>query len=62
MNYSENELLRKDGTPSFLSYGEAGKRVLKFQANFSKVSSKCFPQMTGQITFKFDFQVFQPCH
>ena len=37
MNFSENELPRKDCTSSFLTYGEAGKRVLKFQANFSEV-------------------------
>ena len=34
MNFSENELPRKDRTSSFLTYGEAGKRVLNFQANF----------------------------
>ena len=33
MNFSENELPRKDCTSSFLTYGEAGK----LQANFSKV-------------------------
>ena len=38
MNFSENELFRKDCISSFLTYGEAGKRVLKFQANFSEVS------------------------
>ena len=37
MNFSENELPRKDRTSSFLAYGGAGKRVLKFQANFSEV-------------------------
>ena len=37
MNFSENELPRKDRTSSFLTYDEAGKRVLKFQANFSEV-------------------------
>ena len=36
MNFSENELPRKDRTSFFLPFGEAGKRVLKFQANFSK--------------------------
>ena len=37
MNSSVNELPRRDRTSSFLPYGEAGKRELKFQANFSKV-------------------------
>ena len=37
MNFSENELLRKDRKLSFLGHGETGKRVLEFQANFSKV-------------------------
>ena len=37
MNFSENELPRKDRTSSFLTYGEAGKRVLKFLANISEV-------------------------
>ena len=37
MNFSENELPRKDRRSSFLTYGEAGERVLKFQANFSEV-------------------------
>ena len=37
MNFSVNKLPRKDRTSSFLTYGEAGKRVPKFQANFSKV-------------------------
>ena len=55
MNFSENELPRKDRTSSFLTYGEAGKRVLKFQANFSRFS-KYSSQMTGQISFKFDFE------
>ena len=36
MNFSENELPRKDHTSS-LTYGEEGKGVLKFQENFSKV-------------------------
>ena len=35
MNFSNNELLRKRRTSSFLAYGQASKRVLKFQANFS---------------------------
>ena len=37
MKFSENELLRKDHTSSFLVCGKAGKRVLEFQANFSEV-------------------------
>ena len=37
MNSSVNELPRRDRTSSFLPYGEAGKRELKFQANFSEV-------------------------
>ena len=37
MNSSGNERPRKDGTSSFLRYGEAGKRELKFQVNFSDV-------------------------
>ena len=37
MNFSENELLRKDHTSSFLAYGEAEKHVLKFQVTLSKV-------------------------
>ena len=37
MNFSEKSLLRKDGTSSLLACGEAGKCVLKFQANFSEV-------------------------
>ena len=37
MNFSENELPRKDRTSSFLTYSEAGKRMLKLQANISKV-------------------------
>ena len=32
-NFSENELFRKDRTSYFLAYGEAGKRVVEFQAN-----------------------------
>ena len=35
--FPENKLPREDRTSSFLTYGEAGKRVLKFQANFSEV-------------------------
>ena len=37
MIFSKNQLSRKDRTSSFLSYGEAGKFQLKFQANFSEV-------------------------
>ena len=37
MNFIKIELPRKDRTSSFLAYGEAGKRELKFQANFSEV-------------------------
>ena len=37
MNSSVNELPRRDRTSSSLSYGEAGKPELKFQANFSEV-------------------------
>ena len=37
MNFSENELPRKDRTSSCLTHGKAGKRVLKFQANVSEV-------------------------
>ena len=37
MNFTENELPRKDRTSSFLTSGEAGKRVLKFQANICEV-------------------------
>ena len=37
MNFSVNELPRRDRTSSFLPYGEAGKREVKFQANFSEV-------------------------
>ena len=37
MNSSVNELPRRDSTSSFLPYVEAGKRELKFQANFSEV-------------------------
>ena len=37
MNSSVNELPRRDRTSSFLPYGEAGKRELKFQVNFSEV-------------------------
>ena len=37
MNSSVDELPRRDRTSSFLSYGEAGKRELKFQGNFSGV-------------------------
>ena len=37
MNFSDNELLRKNRTSSLLAYGEAGKGVLNFQANFSEV-------------------------
>ena len=37
MNSSLSELPRRDRTSSFLPYGEAVKRELKFQANFSKV-------------------------
>ena len=37
MNSSVNELPRRDRTSSLLPYGEAGKRELKFQANFSEV-------------------------
>ena len=42
MNSSENELPRKDCTSSFLPYGEAGKRELTFQANFSEVFEVLF--------------------
>ena len=52
MNFgSENELPRKDHTSSFLTYGEAVKRVLKFQANFSEV----FEVLSSTCSF-------QPCH
>ena len=37
MNSSVNELSSRDRTSSFLPYGEAVKRELKFQANFSEV-------------------------
>ena len=37
MIFSKNELPRKDRTSSFLPYGEAGKQVLQFEANFSEV-------------------------
>ena len=37
MNFSKNELPSKDCTSLFLVYGEAGKCVLEFQANFSEV-------------------------
>ena len=37
MNFSENKLLRKDHTSSFLVHGKAGKCVLEFQVNFSKI-------------------------
>ena len=37
MNFSRNEFLRKDRKLSFWAYGEAGKRVLEFQTNFSEV-------------------------
>ena len=37
MNSSVNELPRRDRTSSFLPYGEAGKRELKFRAIFSEV-------------------------
>ena len=37
MNFSVNELPRRDHTSSFLPYVEAGKRELKLQANFSEV-------------------------
>ena len=37
MNSSVNELPRRDRTSSFLPYGEAGKRGLKFQATLSEV-------------------------
>ena len=42
MNFSENELARKDRTSSFLTYGEAGKRVVKFQANINEVFEVLF--------------------
>ena len=37
MNFSENELHRKDPLLSFMVYGDVGKRVLKFETNFSVV-------------------------
>ena len=37
MNSSVNELPRRDRTSFFLPYDKAGKRELKFQANFSEV-------------------------
>ena len=37
MNCSVNEPPRRDRTSSLLPYVEAGKRELKFQANFSEV-------------------------
>ena len=36
MNFSKNELLRKNRASPFLAYGNAGKRVFNFQANFSE--------------------------
>ena len=43
---SENELLRKDGTSSFLAYCEVGKRVLKVGVHLKAVST---PLKIGQI-------------
>ena len=37
MTSSVNRLPRRDRTSFFLTYGEAGKREYKFQANFSEV-------------------------
>ena len=37
VSIKENELLRKNGTSSLSAYGEAGKRMLKFPANFIEV-------------------------
>ena len=37
MDFSEKELLRKNRHIILLAYGEAGKRVVEFQANFSEV-------------------------
>ena len=37
MNFSENELHRKDPLLSFMAYGNVGKRVLNFETNFSVV-------------------------
>ena len=38
--FNEGLCLNKHRTSSFLAYGEVGKRVLKFQANFSEVFAK----------------------
>ena len=50
---SINELLREKGAPKgphiiLLAYGEAGKRVLKFQGNLARFS-KCPPQMRAKL-------------
>ena len=41
--------------------GEAGKRVLKFQANFSEVS-EVLSSNDGSNCIQIRLQVFQPCH
>ena len=61
MNFSENELHRKDRTSSFLAYGKAGKRVLEFQANFSEVI-EVFSSNDRSNYVQIGLQVFQRCH
>ena len=64
MNFSENELLRKDRTSSFLAYGEVGKRVLKFQAHFSDFSEvfEVLYSNDGSNYVQIRLQVFQLFH
>ena len=45
----------------FLVYGEAGKRVLKFQANFSEVFEVLSSNDGSNINIQIRLQVFQPC-
>ena len=55
MNFSENELFRKDQTSSFLAYGGADKRVLEFPANCSEFS-KCTPQNDGSNSIQIQLE------
>ena len=61
MNFSENELLRKDHTSSFLAYGEEGNHVLEFQTNFSEDFEE-LSSNDGSNVNQIELHVFQPSH
>ena len=61
MNFSDNELLKKDRTSSFLACGKKGNHVLEFQANFSEVF-EMLSSNDGSNYIPIRLEVFQPSH